>query len=277
MKIPSINFGAVLGSKKFQIAATAVVSAATASYFTYEAVNERLEEKYRELAETEIHEAKEFYTVLRKDKFESPADAVRELVPEAERPVAPVTAAAAEALTKYQGRSNNEFDPLAPTDHSDLETQLKGAPVEVAVEHVTNVFVDGQPVNPDEWDQEAELEKRRNGQPFVISKEEFNAGELDFDQTTITYYAADDTLVDEREKVIEDVELAVGEDNLKRFGQGSGDNNVLYVRNEKLELDFEILKARGSYAQDRLGFDPDEDNNPLQHSDGRRFRRGHDE
>jgi hypothetical protein len=238
------------------------------------ALHESIEAKYIEISEKEIAEAKEFYALLRKEKYETPEAAVRELVPEAE-------IKAVQAVKNYQG----DFNPLAPIDKDKLVKDLRGTPeteTEVVVEHTTNIFVEGKPLVEEEWDQESELEKRRNGSPYVISREEFDANETDFDQTTVTYYPQDDVLLDEREVEIEKIEEVLGRENLSRFGSGSGDNNVVYIRNDKMGLDFRALKARGSYASDMLGFDDDESTS-LQHSAGRRHsnrrarRRGGDD
>lgn len=115
---------------------------------------------------------------------------------------------------------------------------------------------------------EEELEKRTAEKPYVITDDEHFAGELNYEQTTITYFEGDDVLADERDQVIDDREGTVGEENLYRFGHGSRDNNIVYVRNERLEVDFEVIRNKGRFAEIVLGF--------VQHSDEgpkiRRFR-----
>lgn len=95
-------------------------------------------------------------------------------------------------------------------------------------------------------------EERSAEDPYVISLAEFSNDEEDFDKVTIRYFEADDTLVGELQKDPLPIE-SVGAKNLIRFGVGSEDENIVYVRNETLEIDFEIIKDEGSYAEEVLG------------------------
>jgi hypothetical protein len=115
-----------------------------------------------------------------------------------------------------------------------------------------------------EWDQEAEEENRHSGAPFIISKAEFFEGELGFTQMNLTYYEGDDVLVDEEDQHIPDVDEIVGQDNLLKFGYGSGDPRVLYVRHEPKQIDFEVTLDSGSYAS-AMGY--------IQHDDSPRVLR----
>jgi hypothetical protein len=83
----------------------------------------------------------------------------------------------------------------------------------------------------------------------------------------LEYFEEDDVLVDSRDSMIDNKEYMIGENALERFGYLSGDPNVVYVRNERLGMDFEIVKHKGArYA----GGDIDE---ALQHSHRRPMRR----
>jgi hypothetical protein len=122
------------------------------------------------------------------------------------------------------------------------------------------------------WDYAAELEKRGDD-PYVIHIDEFRQNEPEHSQTTVTYYEKDDVLLDEREQdLISDLDGVVGLNNLQLFGHGSGDPNVVYVRNDAIDSDFEICRNPGSYAEEVHG---------LKHSDepGKRRRtpRGFDD
>lgn len=123
----------------------------------------------------------------------------------------------------------------------------------------------------DGWDYEAEGAKRSNldpGEPFIIHRDEFfQNDDEEYDQTTITYYAGDDVLCDERDEVLEPRDHIVGAANLAMFGtgHGSGDPNVLYIRNPRTFSDFEVVLNDGKYSEDALGF--------IQHSMFERNRR----
>jgi hypothetical protein len=85
--------------------------------------------------------------------------------------------------------------------------------------------------------------------PHVITLEEF-AEEMDnYDKLTIYYYEDDDTLADEDEQIIEDIANIIGDEALSRFGDGSDDPEVVYVRNDKLEIDYEVIRLSKSYAE----------------------------
>jgi hypothetical protein len=101
-----------------------------------------------------------------------------------------------------------------------------------------------------DWDFEAELAKRSPDKPYIIHETEYFAHETDYSQSTLTYYAGDDILVDEREVPIYNYKSVTGE---LLFGHGSEDQNVVYVRNDRLSGEYEILRDSGSYEIEVLG------------------------
>lgn len=114
----------------------------------------------------------------------------------------------------------------------------------------------------EDFDYDKEIANRDRNHPYVITHDEFFTNETDYIQTSLTYYEEDDVLTEtEDDSVIDDTERTVGNDNLLKFGHGSKDNNVVYVRNDVMETDFEILRSKGNYAREVLGF--------IEHSDSR--------
>jgi len=83
--------------------------------------------------------------------------------------------------------------------------------------------------------------------PYVIAKDIFMNGETGYPNITLTYYA-DEVLADETDTPIEDVEMTIGSKNLTRFGQKSEDPRVVYIRNDRLQVDYEVVLDDGSYA-----------------------------
>ena len=74
--------------------------------------------------------------------------------------------------------------------------------------------------------------------PYVIPPDEF--GELDdYNTISLTYYA-DGVLTDEDDEPIDDFEEIIGEDSLSHFGEYEEDS--VFVRNDSLRTDYEILK-----------------------------------
>lgn len=100
---------------------------------------------------------------------------------------------------------------------------------------------------------DSEDEERNTDEPYIISVDEYMEDRDNYDKNTVTYYEADDVLVDEREQVIPDVDSTVGSDSLTKFGHKSKDKKVVYVRNERIEADFEILLDTRSYSETILG------------------------
>ncbi len=92
--------------------------------------------------------------------------------------------------------------------------------------------------------------------PFEITEDQF--GELldeGFQQISVTFFEADRTLCDDKEKPIRDMVGTIGTVNPKGLSpEKSGDPHIRYVRNRRLEVDFEILLDARSFAETVLGY-----------------------
>ena len=100
------------------------------------------------------------------------------------------------------------------------------------------------------WDYEAELESRSKDKPYILHYDEFFNCEEDYDQSALTYYQTDDILTDENDVPVFDFHNVVGD---LRFGHGSNDPNVVYIRNDRLKAEYEVLLNSGSYQEEILG------------------------
>ena len=81
--------------------------------------------------------------------------------------------------------------------------------------------------------------------PYVISP--FDFGEIDeYNRISLTYYA-DGVLEDEDQEIVTDVDDLIGVGSLNTFGEYEDDS--VFVRNERLRTDFEILKDYRTYAE----------------------------
>jgi hypothetical protein len=116
--------------------------------------------------------------------------------------------------------------------------------------------------NAFEWDYETEVLKRSKNHPYVIHQDEYNENADEHNQLVWTYYAGDNILADEHDEIVTRPELVVGEPNLKRFGHGSDDTDVVFVRNERLEIDFEICRSWKSFAHEVQGLDENDETVP---------------
>lgn len=103
--------------------------------------------------------------------------------------------------------------------------------------------------------EELDTSRRGDGRPYILTLQEFNDGDPEYDQNTLTYYEGDNVLADERDQPINNgIETIVGGEGNLRFGHWSEDANVLYIRNDELQIDFEIVRSFGKFAVEVLGF-----------------------
>jgi hypothetical protein len=172
-----------------------------------------------------------------------------------------------ESFQKHPSNQKPEEDGVAVPTVSALQLVVNRDedPEEETVESqasvISNIF-DGE-MATDGWDVDAELASRSVEAPYIIHVEEFINDERGFSQTTLTYYQGDDILCDDRDTPIYDRSI-VGE---LKFGHGSNDRNVVYIRNEKLRGEYEVLLDHGSYQHEVLGQHVDQDyETELKHS-----------
>ena len=81
--------------------------------------------------------------------------------------------------------------------------------------------------------------------PYVISPDAFGEYEDDYETESLTYYS-DGILADESDDVIENVDDLIGTESLDHFGEYEEDS--VFVRNERLKTDYEILKDHRKYT-----------------------------
>lgn len=258
------------------------------------AMNKRLEKKYEAILSEETQKAKDYYAHLNKADYPTPEDAVLALVPIEEQVISTpevelfanneTVKPAAKVRTDYAGAYANPGERKITVETEEKEgvtvetTTIQTPDNEVTVEEVTvqSVFVDGVPLDADDWDLDAEMESRRRGEPYVIDKETYDANETDADQFTFTYFRGDDTVVDERDQVLERVKETLGDRFMTQFGFGSGDRKTVYIRNEKDGADYEVILHEGGYGKDFMGYAEEDESRELRHSAMRRGRRDWD-
>ena len=96
---------------------------------------------------------------------------------------------------------------------------------------------------------EGEDEMAEN-RPYVISPEEFD--ENGYKTKTLFYYN-DDVVTDDRGKVLSEksIEKLIGKESLTTFGQYESDS--VFVRNDDLKTDYEILADERNYHEMFMG------------------------
>lgn len=137
--------------------------------------------------------------------------------------------------------SQINWDELEDLDEEELEEndpEEELAEYEAIARHYTN-------------EEGGAVEVAKN--PYVISP--FDFGELDgYKQISLTYYA-DGVLEDDDQEIVRDVDELIGAGSLNTFGEYEDDS--VFVRNERLRVDFEILKDYRTY-EEATGNSPDQ-------------------
>lgn len=207
----------------------------------YAVANRTLKTKYDQLAHEEIVEAKRYYATLhKKDGFETAEMAAAALLP----PTVSIEVAAVAPVLK-DNRIVAYDQILTKAEYgtsSSKESHNVFAARDEGLEEPSDIVLDD------------EQENRQSGEPYVITVDEWGDGEFDWPQQNLAYFEGDDVLVDEKDDVVDDADKLVGIVNLTRFGHGSNDSNVVYIRNPQLEMEFEITRNWGEYAKQVLGF-----------------------
>lgn len=81
--------------------------------------------------------------------------------------------------------------------------------------------------------------------PYVITPQDFADGNYDYAPYSLTYYC-DGVLADDWD-VVQDIEETIGEESLAHFGDFADD--VVHVRNERLQADYEVVKDPRPYSE----------------------------
>ena len=198
---------------------------------------------YEALAETEIADMREHFA--RKELAREEKGSLEAIAAEKGYTVPPATEIADKVADRVVGAP-----PPAPIPAPETE----------------NIFEKHEGYS-DTWDYEAEVASRKQGKPYVIHYDEL--GESGYETpTTFTYYAGDDVLCDERDKIVDARAELIGDENLDKFGHGSNDPVIVYIRNDDIAAEFEIVKSDKTYAEEVHG---------LTHSDYPRRRRKFDD
>ena len=137
----------------------------------------------------------------------------------------------------------------------------------------SNVFEHTEAAPAEEWDYDVEDKYRElhpDG-PYPIHIDEFTRNDLGFRQETLTYYTLDDILAGQDDVPIHNFRKLTGE---LRWGHGSNDSDVVYIRNAAIRMEWEILRHESSFAAEVHGIELEEqyEEQDLKHSADRKFR-----
>lgn len=170
-----------------------------------------VEKKYKQIAQEEIDSVKETYAKMRKDDLEAKKadlEAAKAKLHPAEPKKVETPEVKTEEVQKYE-------DVIAKHNYTSYSNNIN--------EKGGDVMTD---------------------RPYVISPDEF--GDYpDYETISLTYYN-DKVLTDEYNEIVDDIDDLIGEDSLNHFGEYEDDS--VFVRNDALKVDYEILLDSANYS-----------------------------
>lgn len=184
-----------------------VLGAAAGSLTTWKLI----EKKYKDIAQEEIDSVKDTFSKMKKNEYP-------------------------DKLEDYP--DFEEFDDVEEEPKPEQKIDRNNKPD--IVEYAKILSETGYTNYADRQDKKEKkgVEPVEDERPYVISPDEF--GEKDgYENVTLTYYA-DGVLTDYFDNVISNIDEVVGFDSLDHFGEYEDD--AVFVRNEKMETDYEILR-----------------------------------
>jgi hypothetical protein len=217
-------------SRSLKAAGVAILGTGVGFAIGYKFAEKRLGARFEERLETETAGMKEFYTNV-KQKYDTPEEAAAALIPQPEEEV---------SVDPRARHHKVQYHKIVKEEHygDPLDEFAEACEIDETVTVRSNVFDDQPP-----------------GTPRIITQDQFMANENGYEQATLTFYAKGGVLTDQRDEAIDNAVDVVGDLFLVNFGEGSSDPNVVHVRNDKLYMDFEIVRSERSYNEDVLGLE----------------------
>lgn len=216
------------------------VGGAIGAVVAFRVAYKKAELKYEKIADTEIAEMRQHYREKRQ--------ALEAEV--AKRPLS--------EIVEEQGYSSTnaktDTPPMAIQPPSlVMAKDEENEQTEEEAPEVRNIFKDAEVTH--EWDYQRELRNRTPDAPYVIHYDERHEMQ-GYTDVTLTWYELDNVVANDDDEVMDPDERdnIIGRETLNRFGHGSNDAAIVFVRNDKLEIIFEICRSPNSFAEEVHGF-----------------------
>lgn len=149
------------------------------------------------------------------------------------------------AMREYYQQKKNELDEkqekLEEQEEERRPTFTKNKP---------DIFEYAKRISDLGYDSALPVENEMRGEPItmdrphVITYESFDT--VGYETVSYTYYI-DGVLTDEMDNIVEDPDVVVGDDFADHFGENEGDEDSVYIRNDELRLDIEILRDNRNF------------------------------
>lgn len=213
-----------------------------------------------------VEDVKKRYALLRKE----PAAVAEVLGQTIEEASAQVDIHITEDGTQIITEEELHAGGLADVPKHDPEGHLQYHKAAATVDEDEPQKIDGMPIG-NLWEQgfstPAYLEEkadmfeyeREPGKPYLISREEHEEGPESpkhHEVATLVYYEGDNTLASyPSNSIIVDIDRVIGARHLAMFGVKSGDPQTVYIRNDDLSMDYEVVHEAESFNSKVLNLD----------------------
>lgn len=196
-----------------------------------------LEKKYADIAQEEIDAMKDYY----KDKKIESSVEVKEEVTIVAVPGVPVPSYKSQpsSLERTKTSDYNKIKQKYSLVRPRMSVQTEDKEAFSFKEEIPEVT---EYEEPEDLTDSTDL-------PYIIDDERFYNEFDHHDKITLIYYRVDDVLCDENEEIIDDIERTVGYDVLNLLDTQTN----AWIRNEKINTDYEIVAVNRSYTQEVYG------------------------
>ena len=155
-----------------------------------------------------------------------------------------------ESVREAFGRGNDDTEEPAENEEENIVMAGPSVSEEIRgiVEKLGYTAESNEKEKPNEEKEESkeeEDEEDMDSKPYVISPDEF--GDCEYITVSLSYYL-DGIVTNEQGKIVANTDELIGEDFADHFGEYEDDS--VFVRNDRLGMDFEILKDYRDYYED---------------------------
>lgn len=138
------------------------------------------------------------------------------------------------SLTRKKMSENDDFDAPLLENESDA-CATKSDALDDFEDDFSDLDIDESPSEDD-----------YSAPPYGISDEDYVHSNRNYEKETLIYYAGDDVFADECVTFIDNASLLVGEK--WRMEVGKYEENVAYIRNDRIKKDYEIIVEDCSFS-----------------------------